>query len=85
MRDRDVAHVAGSVQVKPVMLPQSTTDDVNSTIDQALQFIISCGVVLPAHQSATVPTKFTGEPSGEFSPRLPDVAKPAGDEPENSR
>jgi uncharacterized membrane protein len=38
--------------VKPVMLPQSKTHDVNLTIDQALQFIISCGVVLPAHQLA---------------------------------
>jgi uncharacterized membrane protein len=38
--------------VKPVMIPQSKTHNVNMTIDQALQFIISCGVVLPAHQLA---------------------------------
>ncbi|HEY2881926.1 MAG TPA: DUF502 domain-containing protein [Pirellulales bacterium] len=38
--------------VKPVMLPISKTYDVNMTIDQALQFIISCGVVLPEHQLA---------------------------------
>ena len=36
--------------VKPVMLPKSKTHDLNMTIDQALQFIISCGVVAPAHQ-----------------------------------
>jgi uncharacterized membrane protein len=36
--------------VKPVMIPQSKTHTLDMTIDQALQFIISCGVVLPAHQ-----------------------------------
>ncbi len=36
--------------VKPVMLPKSKTHDLNMTIDQALQFIISCGVVAPAQQ-----------------------------------
>jgi uncharacterized membrane protein len=38
--------------VKPVMVPQSKTHDVKLTIDQVLQFIISCGVVLPAEQLA---------------------------------
>jgi uncharacterized membrane protein len=38
--------------VKPVMIPQSKTHNINMTIDQALQFIISCGVVLPPHQLA---------------------------------
>ncbi|HTQ40788.1 MAG TPA: DUF502 domain-containing protein [Pirellulales bacterium] len=38
--------------VKPVMIAQSKTHNVNMTIDQALQFIISCGVVLPSHQLA---------------------------------
>jgi uncharacterized membrane protein len=36
--------------VKPVMIPQSKTHNLNMTIDQALQFVISCGVVMPAHQ-----------------------------------
>ncbi len=36
--------------VKTVMVPKSKTYDVNMTIDQALQFVISCGVVVPAHQ-----------------------------------
>jgi uncharacterized membrane protein len=44
--------------VKPVMVPQSKTHDVKLTIDQVLQFIISCGVVLPAEQLA-VPSKAT--------------------------
>jgi uncharacterized membrane protein len=39
--------------VKPVMIPQSKTHNLNMTIDQALQFVISCGVVLPAHQLTT--------------------------------
>jgi uncharacterized membrane protein len=39
--------------VKPVMVPLSKTHDVNMTIDQALQYIISCGVVMPPHQLAT--------------------------------
>jgi uncharacterized membrane protein len=43
--------------VKPVMIAQSKTHNVNMTIDQALQFIISCGVVLPSHQLATKETK----------------------------
>jgi uncharacterized membrane protein len=38
--------------VKPVMIPLSKTHDVNMTIDQALQYVISCGVVLPPHQLA---------------------------------
>jgi uncharacterized membrane protein len=36
--------------VKTVMVPKSKTYDVNMTIDQALQFVISCGVVVPQHQ-----------------------------------
>jgi uncharacterized membrane protein len=36
--------------VKTVMVPKSKTYDVNMTIDQALQFVISCGVVVPPHQ-----------------------------------
>ncbi len=39
--------------VKPVMIPLSKTYDVNLTIDQALQYIISCGVVMAPHQLAT--------------------------------
>lgn len=38
--------------VKPVMVPKSKTYDVRMTIDQALQFIISCGVVMPSTQTA---------------------------------
>jgi uncharacterized membrane protein len=40
--------------VKTVMVPKSKTYDVNMTIDQALQFVISCGVVVPAHQLPAV-------------------------------
>jgi uncharacterized membrane protein len=55
--------------VKPVMVPQSKTRDVRLTIDQVLQFIISCGVVLPAEQLA--PTRIGAAPrlenEGEIS------------------
>lgn len=48
--------------VKPVMIPRSQTHDVNLTIDQALQFIISCGVVLPKSQLATTPPASVVDP-----------------------
>jgi uncharacterized membrane protein len=41
--------------VKPVMVPRSKTYDVKLTIDQVLQFIISCGVVLPPEQLVAAP------------------------------
>jgi uncharacterized membrane protein len=52
--------------VKPVMIPRSQTHDVNLTIDQALQFIISCGVVLPQSQLATVPAANTVVPAANI-------------------
>jgi len=48
--------------VKPVMIPHSKTHDVKMTIDQALQFIISCGVVMPADQR--IPAGTLTEDSG---------------------
>jgi uncharacterized membrane protein len=50
--------------VKPVMIPQSKTHNLNMTIDQALQFIISCGVVLPPHQRAVE----TGDSDNDTTP-----------------
>ncbi len=41
--------------VKPVMIPLSKTHDVNMSIDQALQFVISCGVVMPQQQRIAKP------------------------------
>jgi len=41
--------------VKPVMIPLSKTHDVNMSIDQALQFVISCGVVMPDQQRIAKP------------------------------
>src|SRR5690606_37273849 len=40
--------------VKTVMVPKSKAYDVNMTIDQALQFVISCGVVVPPHQLPSI-------------------------------
>ena len=60
--------------VKPVMLPQSKTHNLNMTIDQALQFIISCGVVMPPHQrmiegSSTENDSVAGEDASKTAPR----------------
>ncbi len=35
-----------------ISVPKSETVDLNLTIDQAIQFCVSCGVVVPDHQSA---------------------------------
>ena len=35
-----------------ISVPKSETVDLNMTIDQAIQFCVSCGVVVPDHQSA---------------------------------
>ncbi|MCC7084793.1 MAG: DUF502 domain-containing protein [Pirellulales bacterium] len=53
--------------VKTVMVPKSKTYDVKMTIDQALQFVISCGVVVPPHQLPSLlidktPTTAESEP-----------------------
>lgn len=42
-----------------ITVAKSETIDLNLTIDQALQFVISCGVVVPAHQ-------FHGRRAGEM-------------------
>jgi uncharacterized membrane protein len=42
-----------------VMGPKSKTYDVNMTIDQALQFVISCGVVVTPHQLPSLLTEKT--------------------------
>lgn len=39
-----------SVTGYTITVPKSDTIDLNLTVDQALQFVISCGVVVPAHQ-----------------------------------
>jgi uncharacterized membrane protein len=33
-----------------IMVPKSETIDLNITLDQAIQFVVSCGVVAPPHQ-----------------------------------
>jgi uncharacterized membrane protein len=39
-----------SVTGYTITVAKSETIDLNLTMDQALQFVISCGVVVPAHQ-----------------------------------
>jgi uncharacterized membrane protein len=72
--------------VKPVMLPQSKTHDVNLTIDQALQFIISCGVVLPAHQLASDKGPLASElPAIDIGASSGDSNRPAVDNAKQTR
>lgn len=40
-----------SVTGYTITVPKSETIDLNLTMDEALQFVISCGVVVPAHQT----------------------------------
>jgi uncharacterized membrane protein len=61
--------------VKPVMLPQSKTHNINLTIDQALQFIISCGVVLPPHQLIVEGTASAGSSAAPPEPSEQKKAK----------
>lgn len=35
-----------------ISIPKSETVDLDITIDQAIQYCVSCGVVVPDHQSA---------------------------------
>jgi uncharacterized membrane protein len=36
-----------------VMVSKSSVIDLNLTIDQAVQFVVSCGVLIPPHQVST--------------------------------
>ena len=56
--------------VKPVMLPKSKTYDLDMTIDQALQFVISCGVVAPAKQLITTNSKKADVPEPTAKKKL---------------
>jgi len=56
------------------------------TIDQALQFIISCGVVLPAHQLANGKGPLAGKlPAIEVDASSDDASRPAVDEINQTR
>jgi len=37
-----------------IMVPKSETIDLNITMDQAIQFCVSCGVVIPPHQQSSL-------------------------------
>lgn len=57
-----------------VTVKKSETIDLNITIDQAFQFIVSCGVVVPPQQVAQAAAE-AGPPSGQ----LPDLSSSAGE------
>ena len=44
-----------------ITVPRSETIDLNITIDQAIQFVVSCGVVVPEHQQHPDNPKKIGE------------------------
>lgn len=57
-----------------VNVPKSETIDLNISVDQAIQFVVSCGVVVPAQQvvkltakppALAAPPSVNGEPGGE--------------------
>jgi len=52
-----------------ISVPKSETIDLNLTIDQAIQFCVSCGVVVPDHQSAK--TAIEGEVRRRSIPNSP--------------
>lgn len=52
-----------------ISVPKSETIDLNITIDQAIQFCVSCGVVVPDHQSAK--SAIEGEVRRRSGPNTP--------------
>ncbi|GAB6164231.1 hypothetical protein JCM19992_02310 [Thermostilla marina] len=53
-----------------INVPKSEVVDLDITVDQALQFIISCGVVVPPHQL----------PTGALGPPPPEIPTPEADD-----
>jgi uncharacterized membrane protein len=51
------------------MVTKSSVIDLNLTIDQAVQFVVSCGVLIPPHQKAS-----PGALERELQKRLAGVA-----------
>ena len=50
-----------------IMVPRSGVIDLNLTVDQALQYIVSCGVLLPEHQKLPGSPDAGGTSSASFS------------------
>lgn len=78
-----------------ITVPKSQTIDLNITVDQAIQFCVSCGVVVPSHQqynndiAAQISTavakgdgknnKSAGELTDTSAPLLPPATEPSDD------
>ena len=60
-----------------IMVPKSETIDLNITLDQAIQFCVSCGVVVPSHQQ-TQGTIEGGEIAKMIESRLAERAAEQG-------
>lgn len=60
-----------------IMVPRSGVIDLNLTVDQALQYIVSCGVLLPEHQKLPAPPGSDSSSSTSFPPpQLPELPVP---------
>jgi len=71
-----------------VTVLRSEAIDVNLTVDQAIQFIVSCGVVIPTHQqydSATIGNEFVSEVARlESAQETEGTGKPGNDAEKSS-
>ena len=59
-----------------ISVPRSETIDLNITIDQAIQFCVSCGVVVPEHQQST--STLEGEVRRRFTEIQKQKTEPGG-------
>ena len=57
-----------------IMVPKSETIDLNITMDQAIQFCVSCGVVIPTPQQGAIQN-----PLPSVSNLENDIDRPSGD------
>jgi uncharacterized membrane protein len=60
-----------------VTVPRSDVRDLDVTIDQALQFIISCGVVVPPHQSPRLMASADDQAAADGLVLSPDDGEPS--------
>lgn len=60
-----------------ITVPKSETVDLDITIDQAIQYCVSCGVVVPDHQTAKMAIEGEFQKKNENESRLKNNDKAA--------
>ena len=70
-----------SVTGATVTVRKSETIDLNMTVDQAFQFIVSCGVVVPPHQLSARREKILAVPQGNGAAKTTSDAEQPATEP----